>query len=89
MNLALRMQSNTKQEETLSWQNPSSLCSSFLLVFQDFAAETVLCSSAAGVPSLSPIWGFAGANPGSAGIPLHRSVGVSGAMLRGTSRDWS
>lgn len=36
MNLAMRMQSKTKQEEMLLLQSPGSICSSFLLLLKDF-----------------------------------------------------
>lgn len=39
MNLAMRMQSKTKQEEMLLLQSPGSICSNFLLLLKGFICD--------------------------------------------------
>lgn len=96
MNLAMRMQSKTKQEEMLSLQSPGSICSSFLLVFKDFlrsrdCAFQQCCWHALFAPRVvgrekCPIWGHLGHR---ARVPHHRSTGASWVLLRCISWDWS
>lgn len=99
MNLAMRMQSKTKQEEMLSLQSPGYICSSFLLVFKDFlrgrdCAFQQFCWHPLFAPRVvgrekCPIWGLAGTNAGSARVPHHRSTGASWVLLRCISWGWS
>lgn len=57
MNLAMRMQSKTKQEEMLLLQSPGSICSSFLLLLQYFIHGWDGASSNAGVAASPPeLW---------------------------------
>lgn len=57
MNLAMRMQSKTKQEEMLLLQSPGSICSSFLLLLQYFIRGWDGASINAGVAASPPeLW---------------------------------
>lgn len=100
MNLAMRMQSKTKQEEMLSLQSPGSISSSFSLAFKDFlhgypAQDCGFQQCCWGPLFVAELWEEGNVPSGAwqgatlAGVPPRRNAGASRAMLRGTSWVWS